>query len=159
MGNNILVGQLLGDCVTFQLDGSTNGVNMCLEVKAEIQQNTDYSTKVFVHRGGSSDAYTYTPTTKTVTASGTHFCASVTEAGTYFCPGLAVPNWASATTDTGSTACGIVNQITQVQEEVAPDAGGSGTSPSANTGDLNSASSSQHPTYPRVLVVVLCLAC
>merc|ERR1711871_1887181 len=69
------------------------------------------------------DAYTYTPTTKTVTASGTHFCASVAEAGTYFCPGLAVPNWASATTDTGSTACGIVNQITQVQEEVAPDQG------------------------------------
>lgn len=152
--NNILVGQLLGDCVTFQLDGSTNGVNMCLEVKAEIQQNTDYSTKVFVQRGGSSDAYTYTPTTKTVTDSGTHFCASVTEAGTYFCPGLAVPNWASATTDTGSTACGIVDQITQVQEEVAPDAGGSGsggsgsggTSPSAAGTDLDSSSPAPRAT-------------
>ena len=113
--NDALVGMLLGECIQVSLGAGQqllDGVKACLKTKPDRAINADYTQDIFVKRTTVNGVEKYTPmSTITVERVGTQICGKVTDVGSFFCPARVAPNWATATTDIGSTECPIVDVI------------------------------------------------
>merc|ERR1712216_52117 len=122
-GNDVLVGQLLGDCAALEVSPNMVAkrfVKLCLPTKTSREVATEYTVDAFAVRttDAVSKEFVYTPATDLeVSADGTKLCAKITEFDTLYFPVKLASSWATASTDVGSANCEATNKLVELQEE------------------------------------------
>ena len=117
--DGVLVGQLLGDCMQVTLGVGQqllDGIRACLKTKPERPFGEGYTTDALVKRTTVGGVDVYTPVDIAVDRVGAQICGKITDVGSFFCPARITSNWATATTDVGTTECPIVVVIAAARE-------------------------------------------
>jgi len=136
----------VGDCVQVQTTVAfASSVSLCLLTSDNILRNSNFTTKDFaVRTGTSSDNYVYTPQyLSNLTSSGAHYCGSLTPtSGTWFCPIMRTSGAQTAIASTGTPSCPAMDNLVyraQLEQQCA-----SGTATACQ--QLNGASPTPTPT-------------
>eukprot|EP00948_MAST-09A_sp_MAST-9A-sp1_P002666 g2666.t1 len=110
--NNVLVGQLIGGCLSIQANNVNGSVKGCAAINPKIKKFSEFTVKDFVIRtkDTTTDAFKYKPMGIAVNDIKTHFCSNMTVTQTV-CPALLVSGWESKTTDTGSGECSALRTL------------------------------------------------
>ena len=122
-GNDVLIGQLLGDCAALEVSPNMVAkrfVKICLPTKTSREIATAYTEDAFAVRttNAVSKEFVYTPATDLeVSADGTKLCAKITKFSTLYCPVKLASSWATASSDVGSANCEATNKLVDLQEE------------------------------------------
>ena len=117
--DDVLVGQLLGECVEVSLGTGQqllDGVRACLKTKPERPFGDGYTADAFAKRTTVAGVDKYTPVSIPIERVGSQLCGKITDVGAFFCPARVVANWETATVDVGSTECPIVDVIAAAKE-------------------------------------------
>ena len=117
--DDVLVGQLLGECVEISLGVGQqllDGVRACLRTKPERPFGEGYTTDAFVKRTTTNGVDSFTPVDIAVERVGSQLCGKISEIGAFFCPARVTASWETASTDVGSTECTIVDVIAAARE-------------------------------------------
>jgi hypothetical protein len=111
--NNKLVGQMVGNCIQVVAENSfSSHAELCLKKQDNILINTAFTVADFAERTGTSTAnYVYKPMglANVKVVSGQH-CANV-NANKWYCPILRTAGWSTATTDTGTRECPVLDSL------------------------------------------------
>ena len=133
--DDVLVGQLLGECVQVSLGTGQqllDGVRACLKTKPERPFADGYTADTFEKRTTVAGVDKYTPVSIPIERVGSQLCGKITDVGAFFCPARVAADWETATVDVGSNECPIVDVIAAAKEAAIGDIR---DSPSANEDD------------------------
>ncbi|GMH68971.1 hypothetical protein TL16_g05051 [Triparma laevis f. inornata] len=109
--NNVLVGQLVGNCVKANFSESlATASTLCLDVKPVIEIADAFSVKGFADYDAAADKYTARPEVAVV--QGEQYCITVSETS-FLCPVNRIEDYAAATEDAGSDECNLIVHIAE----------------------------------------------
>lgn len=114
--NNVIVGQLRGDCVVFSASGSVSNVRICMTQKTSIPyDSSSYPVSgVALSSKDSTNTLVYLATNLAVIVSGTQWCTTVSTSGAY-CPVSLMNNYATVPSSSPAT-CGVSASILSVAQ-------------------------------------------
>ena len=118
--DDVLVGQLLGECVQVSLGTGQqllDGVRACLKTKPERPFADGYTADAFAKRTTVSGVDKFTPVSIPIERVGSQLCGKITDVGAFFCPARVAADWETATVDVGSNECPIVDVIAAAKED------------------------------------------
>ena len=117
--NNAFIGQLRGDCVSFNPSGAVSGVEICMQLRSSIPYDqSTYPTFGVALLTTSGSSQVYTASSLSTYQSGNQYCVIVNTAGS-FCPASFMLSYGSVTTR-AQPGCNVAqNALTAVASATA----------------------------------------